>query len=160
VAGSEANRHPAKAASARSLIELRSFFESSQGELEQAMPTTKRLQELIIAVHFDTPIALTVVDLANWVTHFSSQFPVVQQCRGRRHGAQPKQKGPLMAGFCDSGDGLHIPDFTTSEANLPKVSGRDREYSRLWETDAGDWFDPTARYSPIRHFLCPPLRGN
>lgn len=43
------------------------------------MPATKTLQELIIGVHFDVPIALTVVDLADWVAHFSEDFPVVQQ---------------------------------------------------------------------------------
>jgi uncharacterized protein (TIGR04255 family) len=43
------------------------------------MPTTKSLQELIIAVHFEAPIALAVMDLADWVAHFSHQYPVVQQ---------------------------------------------------------------------------------
>jgi uncharacterized protein (TIGR04255 family) len=43
------------------------------------MPATKSLQELIIAVHFDVPIVLAVVDLADWVTHFSGEYPVVQQ---------------------------------------------------------------------------------
>src|ERR1700730_4507036 len=43
------------------------------------MPATKSLQELIIGVHFDAPIPLTVVDLADWVAHFSRDYPVVQQ---------------------------------------------------------------------------------
>ena len=43
------------------------------------MSTTKSLQELIIAVHFEVPIPLAVVDLADWIALFSKDFPVVQQ---------------------------------------------------------------------------------
>src|SRR5258708_20679838 len=43
------------------------------------MPSTKTLQELIIAVHFEAPLTLTVVDLADWVAQFSKGFPIIQQ---------------------------------------------------------------------------------
>jgi uncharacterized protein (TIGR04255 family) len=42
------------------------------------MPTTRSLQELIIAAHFQAPLPFTVMDLASWVEHFS-ELPVVQQ---------------------------------------------------------------------------------
>jgi uncharacterized protein (TIGR04255 family) len=42
------------------------------------MPTTKSLQELIIAAHFQAPLPFTVMDLASWVEHFR-ELPVVQQ---------------------------------------------------------------------------------
>jgi uncharacterized protein (TIGR04255 family) len=42
------------------------------------MPTTRSLQELIVAAHFETPIPLTVMDLADWVSQFS-EFSIVQQ---------------------------------------------------------------------------------
>jgi uncharacterized protein (TIGR04255 family) len=42
------------------------------------MPTTKSLQELIIAAHFQAPLPFSVMDLASWVEHFND-FPVVQQ---------------------------------------------------------------------------------
>jgi uncharacterized protein (TIGR04255 family) len=42
------------------------------------MPTTKSLQELIIAAHFQAPLPFSVMDLASWVEHFN-EFPVVQQ---------------------------------------------------------------------------------
>jgi uncharacterized protein (TIGR04255 family) len=44
----------------------------------QPMPTTRSLQELIIAAHFDAPLPITVMDLASWVAHFGN-FPLVQQ---------------------------------------------------------------------------------
>jgi hypothetical protein len=43
-----------------------------------------------------------------------------------------------MAGFCDSGAGLQTPKFGKWEANLSKVSGRYREYSRFREAGARD----------------------
>ena len=50
-----------------------------------------------------------------------------------------------MAGLYNLVDGLLTPDFGKSEPNLPKVSGRYREYSRFWETDAGDWVRSSLR---------------
>jgi uncharacterized protein (TIGR04255 family) len=58
------------------------------------MPTTKSLQELIIAVHFDAPISLTVVDLADWVTYFSDDFPIIQQLQALPHANLPTVLGP------------------------------------------------------------------
>ena len=49
------------------------------GEEWLLMPTTKNLQELIVAVHFEAPIPLAVVDLGNWVDSFSDDFPIMQQ---------------------------------------------------------------------------------
>ena len=43
------------------------------------MPTTRSLQELVIAAHFQAPLPLTVMDLADWVEHFTKEFPVIQQ---------------------------------------------------------------------------------
>jgi hypothetical protein len=45
------------------------------------------------------------------------------------------------------------PEFTKSEANLRKVSGRHREYSRFRETGAGDWVRP-----PLRGAGCSQIR--
>jgi hypothetical protein len=50
-----------------------------------------------------------------------------------------------MAGFCNLAGRLQTPERTKSEADLPKVSGRHREYSRFRETDGGDGVrSPTA----------------
>jgi uncharacterized protein (TIGR04255 family) len=43
------------------------------------MPTTRSLQELVIAAHFQAPLPLSVMDLAHWVECFTKEFPVVQQ---------------------------------------------------------------------------------
>jgi len=43
------------------------------------MPTTKSLQELIIAAHFQAPLPFTIMDIASWVEHFREGFPIVQQ---------------------------------------------------------------------------------
>jgi hypothetical protein len=50
-----------------------------------------------------------------------------------------------LPGFCDFVDCLQTPEFTKSEANLPKVSSRSREYSRFWETNVGDWVRSSLR---------------
>ncbi len=42
------------------------------------MPVTRSLQELIIAGHFETPLSLTVIDIAKWAELFSN-FPIIQQ---------------------------------------------------------------------------------
>lgn len=39
---------------------------------------TRTLQELVMAAHFQVPLPLTVLDLADWVSLFSD-FPIVQQ---------------------------------------------------------------------------------
>jgi uncharacterized protein (TIGR04255 family) len=49
------------------------------GAEQLLMPAPKNVQELTIAFHFAAPISLAVVDLADWVTLFSSDFPVIQQ---------------------------------------------------------------------------------
>jgi hypothetical protein len=51
------------------------------------------------------------------------------------------RKGPQLAGFCDLTRGLRSSEFAKSLANLPKVSGSYRKYSRFWETGVGDRFD-------------------
>jgi uncharacterized protein (TIGR04255 family) len=43
------------------------------------MPTTKSLQELIVAAHFRDPLSLTIMDVASWVGHFDENFPIIQQ---------------------------------------------------------------------------------
>jgi hypothetical protein len=43
-----------------------------------------------------------------------------------------------MAGFCNLAGRLQTPERTKSEADLPKVSGRHREYSRFPEGRDGD----------------------
>ena len=43
------------------------------------MPTTRSLQELAIVAHFQAPLPLSVMDLADWVDHFKTGFPVLQQ---------------------------------------------------------------------------------
>ena len=43
------------------------------------MPTTRSLQELVIAAHFQAPLPLSVMDLAHWVEYFTEEFPVLQQ---------------------------------------------------------------------------------
>ena len=45
---------------------------------------------------------------------------------------------PTIAGFCDLVNCLQAPEFTKSEATMPKVSGYHCEYSRFRETDARD----------------------
>jgi uncharacterized protein (TIGR04255 family) len=82
------------------------------------MPTTKRLQELIIAVHFDAPIAFTVVDLADWVTHFSQQFPVVQQLPSLPAMGLPVAGGPQM---------MQFQMLTTENMPLPRMLLRSAE---------------------------------
>jgi len=47
---------------------------------------------------------------------------------------------------------LWVPDHSLSGAELPKVSGPVREYSRFWETNGGDKFDQYCR--PRRHLIC------
>jgi hypothetical protein len=64
---------------------------------------------------------------------------------------------PANGRLLQFGGGLLTPDFGKSEPNLPKVSGRYREYSRFWETDAGDWVRSSLRPaggSRITQFLC------
>jgi hypothetical protein len=43
-----------------------------------------------------------------------------------------------LAGFCDLVNCLQAPKFAKSEANMPKVSGCQREYSRFAETVGRD----------------------
>jgi uncharacterized protein (TIGR04255 family) len=59
------------------------------------MPTTKSLQELIIAAHFQAPLPFTVMDLASWVEHFSD-FPVVQQIPALPPATVPAPGPPQM----------------------------------------------------------------
>jgi hypothetical protein len=52
---------------------------------------------------------------------------------------------PTIAGLLRFCGRLQTPEFTKSEANLPKVSSRSREYSRFWETNVGDWVRSSLR---------------
>ena len=86
----------------------------------------------------------------------SNPLTPARQSRRRRNHPGNRQKGPQLAGFGDLTKGLWPPEFAKSRANLPKVSGRHREYSRFRETDAGDWVRSPlggAGRSPIRLFL-------
>lgn len=61
-----------------------------------------------------------------------------------------------MPGFYDLVVCFRTPEFTKSEANLPKVSSRSHEYSRFWQTSVGNLLrSPVRRAGPgrIRAFL-------
>jgi hypothetical protein len=49
---------------------------------------------------------------------------------------------------------FRLAEFTKSEADLPKVSGRHREYSRFRETRAGDWVRSALRGAARSHIPC------
>jgi hypothetical protein len=67
-----------------------------------------------------------------------STAPPANQFRGQINGFGSWKKGPPMAGFRGSADGLHALEFAEQWANLPKVASHYREYSRFWETRVRD----------------------
>lgn len=48
-----------------------------QGRMVPAAPT-RSLQELILAAHFQAPLPLGIMDVADWAQHFA-EYPIVQQ---------------------------------------------------------------------------------
>ena len=92
------------------------------------MPTTKSLQELIIAVHFDAQIPLTVVDLADWVTYFSYDFPIIQQLPALSQVNLPTVLGPQS---------LQLQMLSVDSLPLPRMLLRspDARYSIQLQND-------------------------
>jgi uncharacterized protein (TIGR04255 family) len=45
----------------------------------QQMPLTATLNEFVLATHFDAPLPLSVVDLADWIGTFRPDFPQIQE---------------------------------------------------------------------------------
>jgi hypothetical protein len=68
----------------------------------------------------------------------STASPARQSGAQRNH-PEYLEKGPPLAGFCDSGTGLQVPDLADSGTKTPLVSGGHLKYSRFWETATGDW---------------------
>ena len=66
------------------------------------MPTTTSLQELTIAAHFQAPLPLTVMDLADWVEHFTKEFPVLQQLPPLPPTNLPALGVPVQVQFLDA----------------------------------------------------------
>jgi uncharacterized protein (TIGR04255 family) len=62
------------------------------------MPTTRSLQELVIAAHFQAPLPFTVMDLASWVQHFS-ELPIIQQLPPLASANLPMPGTPLQFQF-------------------------------------------------------------
>ena len=62
----------------------------------QAQPPTKTLQELIMAAHFRAPLTLSVLDLADWVDHFSDH-PIVQYLPTIPQANLPQLGAPQMS---------------------------------------------------------------
>jgi uncharacterized protein (TIGR04255 family) len=58
------------------------------------MPVARAIQEVIIASHFQTPLPLQVMDLADWVGHFS-EFPIVQQLPALARANLPVPGAPM-----------------------------------------------------------------
>jgi hypothetical protein len=88
------------------------------------MPTTRTLQEVLIAVHFAEAVPLSILDYASWIEMFGGVHPVVQQL------------SPLPPTSMQPGLGM-LPAIPAFSAELPRirVDSSDSQYFNILQSD-------------------------
>src|SRR6185437_8405634 len=76
---------------------------------------TRTLQEVVLGVHFQAPLPLAIIDVADWVNEFSDH-PIVQQIQALPTVNLPTEDGPQMA-FEIGVAGLTIPRMLLRSAD-------------------------------------------
>lgn len=115
------------------------------------MDNTRSLQEVLFAAHFEAPLPLSVLDLADWRKTFERQFPLFQQ--------QPAWDPYVWLDFHNNAiQHPHMPQISMLRSLLPRVMAfsEDQRWSIHFQGDrvAISWrrTEPTGEPTPYPGF--------